>query len=61
MIFPNPDMGMIVERLPSTQVPYGLRGTLGYFAANKPLLHLYIMIQLFPLVSFNKALGCPCN
>lgn len=33
MIFPNPDMGMIVERLPSTQVPYGLWDTLGYFVA----------------------------
>ena len=33
VIFPNPDMGIVVERLPSTKVPYGLRNTLGYFAA----------------------------
>ena len=30
----QPYVGMIVERLPSTQVPYDLWNTLGYFAAN---------------------------
>lgn len=28
-----PDTALVVERLPSTQVPHGLRDTLGYFAA----------------------------
>nr|DAD72203.1 MAG TPA: hypothetical protein [Siphoviridae sp. ctTC45]DAF85519.1 MAG TPA: hypothetical protein [Siphoviridae sp. ct5jB2]DAV23220.1 MAG TPA: hypothetical protein [Caudoviricetes sp.] len=32
-VFQNPYMGIVVERLPSTQVPYGLRNTLGYFVA----------------------------
>ena len=32
-IFLIPDMALVVERLPSTQVPYDLRNTLGYFAA----------------------------
>ena len=36
-IFPSPSWGIVCERLPSTQVPYDLRDTLGYFAANKPL------------------------
>lgn len=32
-IFPNPDMGIVVEPSPSTQVPYDLRSTLGCLAA----------------------------
>nr|DAO90192.1 MAG TPA: hypothetical protein [Caudoviricetes sp.] len=33
---------MIVERSPSAKVPYDLRGTLGCFVANKPLLHFQL-------------------
>ena len=33
MIFLNPDMGIVDERLPSSQVPYDLRNTLGHFVA----------------------------
>ena len=48
MIFPNPDKGMTVEPLPSTQVPYGLRNTLGYLAAsvlNHALLNHHIVVS----------------
>ena len=34
-------MGIVVEPLPSTQVPYDLRNTLGYLAARTTIPNLY--------------------
>ena len=33
IVFSNPDLGIVVERSPSAKAPYGLRNTLGCFAA----------------------------
>ena len=47
-VFLNPNAGMIVEPSPSTKVPYDLRNTLGYLAADYLIL---MFLNLHKVVS----------